>query len=217
MKCNRIAVLLLLLCSGCVSINTPPDVRLIATELVEFADQMELMCLDRTPDPGQPSVWPEGCKNVRKNVAVRPMLKVEFTTQTNLLRLSRDNSYPIGVYTKPCFRDIGESISIPLAYVQRQRVEDLARSYSTEAYRALPAPSSYYFFVDVAQTASSKDIPPRLALDLRTNAEDLCFELAGGSSGRGFRSNEVQISKAAIRAALAKGLPQKTESTKRSG
>lgn len=202
MNYKAAVVSVLVLLAGCVSINTPPDLRVLNLEVVEHADQIESMCEDPYPMPPKPFTWPEGCKKIRKVSGARPEIKVTFATETNLFRLARDNSFPIGVTAKLCLPDRVTRLIGGNVYVDKQPVDMRAQNFTPEEYRALTPPQSYYFYIDVAAPAGPNDIPRNWPYDLRVEAHDVCFKLAGGSGVTGYRSNEVVIPKAMIRATL---------------
>jgi len=174
--------------SGCISYNTPGDLTFVSVREVDWRD---------VPELSQP--------NPLLGVQQRrgPLIKVEFSTNTNLFKFSRDNSYPIGTLAFFCDQSEGLArLQHSAVYSQGERV-DIADDQQAK-WAAVQEQLNHYIFFDVEAEAQPKAKPPRRAYDLRQDPEDVCFHLRGGAAPApfGFRSNTVVVPKAAIAAAL---------------
>jgi hypothetical protein len=134
---------------------------------------------------------------VEKN---RLLLKVEFSSALDIARYVSENDYSLGAYTSFCNRlNYEATISSPRVYSRGY----LLGRFERDPFRDASTTKTYYLFVEIAQKASPKDIPPREAFDLRQKPEDLCLVLKGGNnSGFGYESNTVTIPSDAIATAL---------------
>lgn len=181
---------LLLLLSGCIASNTPGDLTFRSAQEVDWLDQAEM--------PG-----PEAVNGGKKTH--RPLIKVEFSSGTSLLKFANANSYTVGNEAFFCDRPNDfVRLSFPGVYSQGARVWLLdSRRSEEDAAQGLV---TYYVFVDVAGPARPGDIPPQKAFDLRQHPENVCFYISGGNvTGSGYRSNTVVVPKEAIAAALRDG------------
>jgi hypothetical protein len=191
----------LLLVGGCIS-RTPNDVSFVSAQAVDLHDQLEI--------PGPRASLLPGVVGDREQVRTgqsvtagekphRLLLRVAFTSATNISNYVVRNSYSLGVYTSFCDRP---NYDATLSYLSVY-----SGGYSLGMLETYPIVEtggviSYYFFVSVSGEARLRDIPPREAYDLRQKPEDLCFVLRGGNEAGGYRSNTVTIPKDAIAAAL---------------
>ena len=186
-KTGAIICCLLPLLSGCIASNTPGDLTFRSAREVDWRDQAEM--------PGA-----KGLKGGEKGF--KPLIKVEFTSGTNLLNFARTNSYTVLGEAFFCARpDDYVRLSFVDVYSRGARVDGLERG-ETEA-DAAQGGATYYIFLNVAGLARPSDIPPQKAFDLRQHAEDVCFYVRGGNvTGSGYKSNTVVVPKEAIAAAL---------------
>lgn len=228
-RCKLMRILLLawiysLLISGCMA-NYPNDVALVSVKVVDYREQPELPTRvesgsTRSIDPyrdfllalskkkGNEPITPsdidvyfvqqsknEFFKNSKQN---KPLLKIEFTSKENLHEYTRSKHYPLSIVPYFCKRP-GSTVSLggplvfwrgleiggPLNYaIQQKKGESLTYYAFLNVVYDFAGPSSYEHF------------------DLRTNPEDVCFQLRGGSTGFGFESNVVEIPNAEIVKAL---------------
>lgn len=201
--------LVALLLGGCISTNTPGDLTMLSVQSVDWRDQDEL------PGPG---VSPALGMVRDRDLALmgqsitggekphRPLLKIEFTSTTNLSKFVIVNSYNLGNTAFLCDRRKDSAgLSFPDIYWHGIRLGEHEFDPIERHSDAAGAPITYYIFIDVAREKVVPSKPPREGFDLRQNPENVCFYLAGGNeSGRGYRSNMVTIPKDVIAAALAK-------------
>lgn len=194
---------------ACITANTPADLAVTSVQAVDWRDQ------DEMPGPGASPAL--GLVRDRDLALARqqvtggerphlPLLKIEFTTATNLSKFVIENSYNLGNSAFFCDRPNQYVVlSFPDIYWRGNRLgeheTDLVQNYGG----AIGAPVTYYIFINVARAARPQDKPPQEAFDLRKKPEDVCFYVRGGNgSGRGYRSNTVIISKGLIATALQK-------------
>jgi hypothetical protein len=137
----------------------------------------------------------------------RLLLKIEFTSATNLAKFVTDNSYNLGSNAYFCNHtvDAFHGLAFPSIYwrgtLLGQHEADPIQRHGGDG----DEPINYYFFTNVARQRVAPSNPPQEAFDLRQKSEDICFQLRGGnSSGFGYKSNVVVIPKLAIEEALRK-------------
>lgn len=208
----RVACLVPLVTSlfgGCVAADTPGDLAFVSVQAVDWHDQ------DEMPGPGASPVLgmvnsrdleAEGQSVTGKEKRHRPLLKIEFTSATNLSQFVIEHSYNLGNTAFLCDRP-NDRLTLSFSYVfwrgtrlglqeadPIQRLNELSKVQVT-----------YYIFIDVADKERPLDKPPQKAFDLRQNPENICVYVRGGNeSGRGYKSNVVVVPKDAIAAALTK-------------
>lgn len=188
------------LLAGCVHTNMPSDIEFASTQAVEWGSQSELDV------PARGSGLPESKLSSPINEH-RPLIKVDFISATNLARLLNEHSAVIGSDAFVCSRgDTSSSVGLQGVFYNGQNVFGM-KSDQIENRSGKQIP--YYFYLEVIQGAAPKDIPPRLGLDHWKDPHDVCFSLRGGNSPGlwGFRSNRVEIPKAAIVEALRNAPP----------
>lgn len=215
--------------SGCFA-SYPKDVAIVSIKTVDYREQAELPAPPRTGsikaiDPyrdflfslseekGKEPITPndveaffrqqENNQSFKNAKQQKPLLKVEFSSKENLYEFIKGKSYTLSIVPYFCNRPEstvrlgwpyvywrGLNISaFPLNYVIQQKEGDII---------------AYYAFLNVVYDFTGTTSYERF--DLRTNPEDVCFQLKGGSMGFGFESNTVVIPKAEIVKAL-KDLP----------
>jgi hypothetical protein len=200
------------LLGGCISTNTPSDLTFVSVQAADWHDQ------DEMPGPGASPVL--GMVNSRdleqsgqsvtgEEKPHRPLLKITFTSATNLSRFVSEHSYNLGNTAVLCDRP-NDRLTLSFSYIFWRGIRLGLRETDPNQRNggAEGAPVTYYIFIDVADKERPQDVPPRRGFDLRQKPEDVCFYLRGGNeSGRGYKSNVVVVSKDAITAALAKAPP----------
>jgi hypothetical protein len=197
---------------GCVAAETPGDLALISVQAVDWHDQDEMPGPGASPVLGMVNshdIERTGQSVTGREKPHRPLLKIEFTSATNLSQFVIEHSYNLGNTAFLCDRP-SDRLTLSFSYVfwhgvrlglQEADPIPRAKESSTE-------PVTYYIFIDVADKERLQDRPPQKAFDLRQNPENVCFYVRGGNeSGRGYKSNVVVVSKDAIAAALTKAPP----------
>jgi len=197
------------LLDGCISTNTPGDLAFRSVEVVDWKDQAEL------PGPGASPVL--GMVSNRDLIAKgqsltggekwhRPLLKIEFTSTTDLSKFVVDNSYNLGTETFLCdHQPRSPFVGYPFVYWHGVRLGEHETDPIEQHGEPGKASITYYVFVDVAREARPQDIPPQDGFDLRQKPTDVCLYVRGGNeSGRGYRSNTMVVPKDAIATVLQK-------------
>ena len=171
---------LALLLGGCVT-SMPTDLTVVAVEAVDSRN---------TPELHEPQA------QAGQDAPFRMLIRVSFTSSTDLLSLARDMSSNLGNTGFLCRTpDIRAGVSYPDIFSEGKRIEPLV-AVTTRQER-----SAYYVFVVVEQQRSTWASHHRF--DLRQHPEDVCFYVRGGNSlGLGYKSNVVVILGAVIAAAL---------------
>lgn len=139
-------------------------------------------------------------KNTKRQ---KPLLKVEFTSKENLHEFAKSKSYPVSIV--PYFCDRPKTIvnlGGPRVFLQGLRVGGIPYNYAIQQEKGESL--TYYAFLNVVYDFAGPSSYEHF--DLRTNPEDICLQLKGGSKGVGFESNVAVISKVEIIKAL-KDLP----------
>jgi len=194
------------LLGGCVSANTPGDLTFVSVQAVDWYNVAELPGPNASPVLGM--VSERQLREAGESVSggEKPhqlLLKVEFTSATNLPKFVQERSYNLGNTGFLCSRpDNRAGVSFPYIFWQGIRLGQHEPDPISRYGVAAGAPIVYYMFVGVA---FPKFVPPKpeYEYDLRQKPEDVCFYVRGGSgSGGGYRSNTVIVPKAAIEAAL---------------
>lgn len=195
--------------SGCLSTNTPNDFTFRSVEAVDWRNQAEMAGLGAGPllgmvderDLSAKSRLPGGEEKWH-----RQLLKIEFTSATDLPAFAAKNSYNLGITAFFCDSE-KNSPNMPSSNVfwHGVRLSELGPDPIPQRDESARQPITYYIFFDVADEARPQDIPPREGFDLRQKPADVCFYARGGNElGRGYRSNTVIVPKAAIAAVLQK-------------
>ena len=210
LRLRRSLSMMSIILAGCVSLNTPSDLALISVRAVDWHDQHEM------PGPGASPVL--GMVNSRvlaqsgQSVSGgekphRPLLKIEFTSATNLSQFVTEHSYNLGNTAFLCKRP-EDRVTLSFSYIFWRGIRLGLREADPIRQRGevVEAPITYYIFIDVADKERPQDIPPQKGFDLREKPEDVCFYLRGGNNwGRGYKSNVLIVPKSAIAASLNKG------------
>jgi hypothetical protein len=193
---------LLLFAGGCIIPGelTPhtklADLKLVSVDAVGIRDVP-----DRSMNIGSQQLW-------------RPMLKINFTTATNLPVFTRAQDRAIDVLAWPCR---GQDVQrFKASYVVDPHVYDqfgeVAHDPTPQAARKAAGGTNgtYHFYIAVAtgeRTGSGIFTP----YDLRKQPEDMCFSVYGASSNTmgdwmfTFNSNDTVIPKEAIQTAIESG------------
>jgi len=200
------------LLGGCISTNVPGDLVLVSVQAVDWRDQ------DEMPGPGASPLV--GMVNSRTLALMgqsvtggpkpsRPLLKVEFTSATNLSKFAIENSYNLANRAYFCDHPVKDvTLSFPYIFWRGTRLGQQEGDPIERQVQAARASITYYIFIDVAREPRPGDRPPQEGFDLRQKAEDVCFAVGGGNeSGRGYSSNTVVIPKDVIATALRKAPP----------
>ena len=200
------------LLGGCVSTNTPSDLAFVSVQVVDWRDQAELPGPGASPVLGMVSnrdLVSKGQSITGGEKSHRLLLKVEFTSTTNLSKFVIENSYNLGNETFFCDRQKASPfMSYPFVFWYNIRLGEHEADPIAQQSEAARGPITYYIFIDVARKKVVPSNPPQGGFDLRQKPEDVCFYVRGGNeSGRGYRSNTVMIPRDAIVAALQKALP----------
>lgn len=190
-----------LLLQGCIAYNTPGDVALKSIELVDWRNTPEL------PGPGASPLLGLVPRHVLAGLGHsvdggdkphREMLKIEFTSAMDLAGYASRNSYPVGAWSRFCGQERRKTLGFPGVFSNGNR---LGYSYTdTSSLRMDDATTlfTYYTFVYVSHQAVVPSNPPDESHDLRQMPRDICFDLAGGNQGFGYRSNTVIVPAALI-------------------
>jgi hypothetical protein len=200
------------LLGGCISANTPGDLVFASAQVVDLHDQAEL------PGPGaSPIVGMVNSRDLERagqsvtggDKPHRPLLKIEFTSATDLSKFVIENSYNLGNAAFFCDREKGSPyMSYPAIFWRGVRLGEHEANPIERRSEPANAPIIYYFFLHIALPKIVPSNPPQNGFDLRQKPEDVCFYVRGGNeSGSGYRSNTVAIPKDVIVAALAKAPP----------
>jgi len=220
--------------SGCVT-NYPKDVSIVSIKTVDYREQAELPAPPKTGsikeiDPyrdflfslseekGAKPITPndveayfrqqennQSCKTTKQH---KPLLKIEFSSKENLYEFIKGKSYTLSV--DPYFCNRPESIVSlggPYVYWRGLNVSIFTLNYVIQQKEG--EAFTYYAFLNVVYDFTGTTSYERF--DLRTNPEDICFQLKGGSMGFGFESNTVVILKAEIVKALKDLTPTLTD------
>ena len=196
---------------GCISTNTPGDLSLVSVEAVDVHDQPELPGPGVSPLLGMVSdrdLIASGQTTTGGEKPHRLMLKIEFTSATDLSEFVIDNSYNLGSETFLCSR---QSVSPPMGYPFvfwngiRLGTHEPDPIKSTDTGKAERTVFKYYIFAHIALPKIVPSKPPQEGFDLRKRPAELCFYLRGGNEfGRGYRSNTVVVPKNLVATALQK-------------
>jgi len=187
-----LASLIAMLLSSCISMNTPGDLTFASIKVGDWRDQTELPELDTVVES-----LADGAKRHRL------LLKIEFTSATDLERFASKNSYNVLNRTFLCGRPPGSpEMSYPFVYRRGVQVDAPMPSSIKQQGDQVPTLITYYIFVDVARAKIVPSKPPQEGFDLRRSAEDVCFYLGGGNELSKFRSNTVVIPTKVIAAVL---------------
>lgn len=204
---TRLSGMLALLLGGCISTNTPGDLTLQSVTLVDWTNQPELPGPNASPLIGMVSdhdLVASGQSLTGGEKWHRPLLKIEFTSATDLSKFTADNSYNIGVTAYFCDHE-GTSPLMGFPYVFSRGARLNLHDYNSVDQQRGPTQqaATYYIFIDVSKPAFPQSIPPQEAFNLRQQPSDVCFYARGGNgSGRGYRSNTVVITKDVIASEL---------------
>lgn len=182
---------------GCISTNTPGDLVLKTVQVVDWYHQPELPGAGASPLVGMLSRRDVAASGLSVQGGEKPhrlMLRVEFTSATNLFEFARENSYNIGNTVFFCEqKDASPHMSYPYVFWKGSLVGNLEPNVIRTSEGSL---IPYYIFISISKDARPNDIPPQASFDLREDPEDVCFYLSGGDgSGGGYRSNAVKIPK----------------------
>ena len=194
------------LLGGCIS-TKPKDLAFVSVRVVDRHDQLEIM-----PPSADPALGLINESQRKKLLAEagpieRPhqlLLKIEFSSHTNLAEFMRDHSFNLGSHAFFCGRPKDEVILSGLSvYWNGVWLNGLERDPIKASGGGNGELITYYFFSSVAREENMPSNPPLLSFDLKQQPEDICFSLKGGNgAGLGFKSNTVVVPKDAIATAL---------------
>jgi hypothetical protein len=191
-------------------VDTPDDLTFRSVQVVDEHDQSEL------PSPGSRSN--DVLRNGRRVFATEqpfprrpsphtPILKVEFSSSTNLSKFSIENGISLRNITFFCrsketspwmaWLDIYWN-GTALADDPDKRIDQLVKTSGT--------PIIYYLFIYISRTQYPTNPIRNEDFDLRQKSEDICFFVGGAtdSDWASYTSNTVVIPKSAIDEALRK-------------
>ncbi len=215
-----------LLLGGCIE-NYPKDIAVVSIKAVDYREQAELpappikgtiKAIDPYRDflfalseekgkepitPGDIEVYfrqQEHNKSFKNAKRQKPMLRVEFVSKENLHEFAKSKSYPVSIVPYFCDRpktivDLGG----PRVFLQGLNVGGIPYNYAIQ--RENGKSLTYYAFLNVVYDFAGPSSYEHF--DLRTNPEDVCFQLKGGAMGFGFESNVVMIPRAETIKALS--------------
>jgi hypothetical protein len=131
----------------------------------------------------------------------KPILKIEFSSKENLYEFVNKKSYTLVFMPYFCNRP-QEIVNLgwPNVYWNGLNISAFPLKYDVQQKN--DEPFIYYAFLNVVYDFTGQTSYKRF--DLRSNPEDVCFQIKGGGVGQGFKSNVVDISKNEIVKALEK-------------
>ena len=183
MKLGPYVALFCLALTGCGYIG---DLALRSVEAVDHYDRMEIL------------------KPSNDVVAHETVLRVEFTSRTDLAKYTDRGDYNLGAWAdfcKPVDRPHQIFMSFLNVYWRGLEIHGNGHPVGVNG-EGTGEPIIYYTFLSVARNSVTPSNPPEIAFDLRKQPEDVCFRLRGGNEAGGFSSNSVTIPKAVIEKAL---------------
>lgn len=199
------AAAMMMFLSGCVS-NYPTDIELTSVEAANERDQDEIL---KSPEARSVLGLPPDSSTGDARSA-RLFLKVEFTSAVNLSKFTTDNSYPLGHTSYFCDTP-KDPKTVRLhsqgIYWRGQNLGLWGPDPIESSLMPAGSPITYYIFINTVDEATWPSYPPRESYDLRQQAKDICFYLAGGAVGFGYKSNIVVVPKSKIEAALQTHAP----------
>ena len=225
MKMNpwfRIVVVPLLIglsLSACIQRNTPGDLVLVSVESVDEYDQEEFL---RPSDiAGLQYYMSERdaqslaeAHGLQETLPRRhwPLLKVSFTSKTNLTAYAKEKAYQTSVTAFFCGREDDEQIMTRLSDVfwRGTKVGQFEADTISRFGRSLEAPYTYYFYLFVFFEQKLDTYVPQYGFDFRKEVKDVCFWFHGGAFNllpSASFSNEVRIPKEWIEKALRDSPP----------
>jgi hypothetical protein len=187
-----------LVTAACAGLYVPgvSDIRLLGIEAANLKSEPAIVW------HGSSARWDE------------TLIKVTFTTKTDLMRFADDHGLTIGNDAAICPLGSGTEIwgfpdlffgdlemdSAGILAEQADRYRELAKQVP------LGGDFTYHFYLPVRRIGYVNNIrygkPPYAPYDLTTEPRDICFQVSGGNMyGHGFVSNTVVITKAEITAA----------------
>ncbi len=191
---------IVLLLGGCTSLNTPGDLAFTSAKVVDWQDQAEL--------PGQGAKFvprmvgdlvriPIGETLVGGKKWHRPLVKVEFTSKTDLWTFKPGRTHGVRGQVRSCdgSREFG-----PVTEIFWRGIL-LDYQFLTDPIEPEPANQlfTYYGFIYVED------------VELQRNHNDVCFRLRASSKGGfGYSSNELMVPRVVIDEAVRK-IPRDSE------
>lgn len=160
--------------SGC-GLGAPKDLALASVRVVDIKNEKEITLRNR-PNTIRPS---------------RPLVKVEFTSNTNLAQYALENGYNIRTDANLCNADGLATPDIGISFVSIYwRGVDLSYSTTNPIDHTVAPPYVYYGYVPV-EGILSKDgrEKEKQFYDLRENPSNVCFFVRGGKYFGTFKSN----------------------------
>ena len=202
-----LAALVALPIGGCISHDTLGDLAFNSIEAVDVQNWRDLL----ESRPGRVSLRmakraSEGAVGLRSqgDNSFRPLLKIEFTSTTNLSAFVSRNSYNLGVSAYICDRpEANNWISFPTVFWRGFRLGVGGPDPLTQPAKAPGDRITYSMYIDVRRKAVTPSSPQIRGFDLRETPKDVCFYVSGGNAlGLGYRSNTVVVAKESITAAI---------------
>lgn len=125
-----------------------------------------------------------------------PLIRVEFESNEDLVRLSKEDGFHIIAHAYICDDKNESFISFTHIYTNHKDIRDLSINKG-ELY---DGSRIYYFFAKMEEKRSGFE----MLYDLREEARDVCFRLSGGVGATRIRSNVVKVPRNALLKAVAK-------------
>jgi hypothetical protein len=198
-----------LLIAGCVSFR-PTDLALVSVKAtdsydLEFAEYERARTSTKTVKTkingiDRELTWFQIAEEIGRPI-VKPghrlQLQIDFSTSADLWEISRNDSLGASVY--PCGQTRDAAI-IPAdaLYQANIRVAPFNASHGSRNDGVF----SFSINASFGNPVLINGVDQGWKYDFRARPEDVCFELAGGNTGFGYRSNTVRVSAELIAAAL---------------
>ena len=220
--------------SGCVA-SYPKDVAIVSIKTVDYREQAELPAPPekgsiKAIDPYRDFLFSlsdkkgnepitsndieayfrqeENDQSFKNSKQKKPILKIEFSSKENLYEFIKDKNYTLSIVPYFCNRpDSTVHLGWPYVYWRGLNISAFPLNYAIQQKNGEAL--TYYAFLNVVYDFTGTTSYE--SFDLRTDPEDVCFQLKGGSMGFGFKSNTVVLPKAEIVKAL-KDLPPTLQS-----
>lgn len=156
--------LIALLLGGCVSTNTPGDLTFLSVQVVDWRDRAELPGPGASPVIGMVSnrdVLASGQSLTGGEKSHRSLLKVEFTSATDLPKLAIENAYNLRNKTFFCDRPKTSPI-MAFSYIfwRGVRLGEHEADPIEQQGEPTASPVTYYIFIDVARQKVVPSTPP---------------------------------------------------------
>lgn len=187
---------------------TPNDIEFVSVHVVDEKDHPEIAKAGFLAHLLPKEAWDQlGLTELRSTRKSRSFLRIEFSTLMNLAEFAQQNGYYVATEVYFCDKP-DEQVLLGYKGVFRQRAEVsmFAPPAGLLEEQALGYPITYHFFTHVEDEGSISSHPTKPDVfhpyDLRNNAQDICFEIVGGSETGYFKSNTAILPKAAVQKAI---------------